>query len=87
MISNNLEALQYYVILQFIWGDKFIWFYFVVGANAVEFIINHAEVSIAFVQENKLPAVSSHCNWSYVSRRIKAEGVSSQSAVEEIIDQ
>lgn len=28
------------------------------GANAVEFIINHAEVSVAFVQENKLPAVS-----------------------------
>lgn len=27
------------------------------GANAVEFIINHAEVSIAFVQENKLPAI------------------------------
>lgn len=30
------------------------------GANAVEFIINHAEVSIAFVQENKVPSVSSH---------------------------
>ncbi|PRQ23414.1 putative CDP-diacylglycerol--inositol 3-phosphatidyltransferase, Long-chain-fatty-acid--CoA ligase [Rosa chinensis] len=27
-------------------------------ANAVDFIINHAEVSIAFVQENKLPAHS-----------------------------
>ncbi|CAA2954313.1 long chain acyl- synthetase 2 [Olea europaea subsp. europaea] len=27
------------------------------GANAVEFIINHAEVSIAFVQESKLPAI------------------------------
>lgn len=27
------------------------------GANAVEFIINHAQVSIAFVQENKLPAI------------------------------
>lgn len=29
------------------------------GANAVEFIINHAEVSIAFIQEKKLPAVRS----------------------------
>ncbi|KAM7251098.1 hypothetical protein ACFE04_022981 [Oxalis oulophora] len=29
------------------------------GANAVEFIINHAEVSAAFVQENKIPAVLS----------------------------
>lgn len=29
------------------------------GANAVEFIINHAELSIAFVQENKIPAVCS----------------------------
>ena len=29
------------------------------GPNAVEFIINHAEVSIAFVQENKIPSVSS----------------------------
>ncbi|OMO83628.1 AMP-dependent synthetase/ligase [Corchorus capsularis] len=37
--------------------------YDTLGANAVEFIINHAEVSIAFVQENKLPAVSSHCNF------------------------
>ncbi|KZV17752.1 long chain acyl-CoA synthetase 2-like [Dorcoceras hygrometricum] len=27
------------------------------GANAVEFIINHAEVSIAFVHETKLPAI------------------------------
>ncbi|CAI0446855.1 unnamed protein product [Linum tenue] len=33
--------------------------YDTLGANAVEFIINHAEVSIAFVQENKLPAVLS----------------------------
>ncbi|PRQ60820.1 putative long-chain-fatty-acid--CoA ligase [Rosa chinensis] len=27
------------------------------GANAVEFIINHAEVPIAFVQENKIPDI------------------------------
>lgn len=32
----------------------------VTGPNAVEFIINHAEVSIAFVQENKISAVGSH---------------------------
>lgn len=31
--------------------------YDTLGANAVEFIINHAEVSIAFVQESKLPAI------------------------------
>lgn len=31
----------------------------VTGPNAVEFIINHAEVSIAFVHENKIPSVSS----------------------------
>ncbi|KAK1358749.1 Long-chain-fatty-acid--CoA ligase [Heracleum sosnowskyi] len=31
--------------------------YDTLGANAVEFIINHAEVSIAFIQENKLAAV------------------------------
>ncbi|XP_040364085.1 long chain acyl-CoA synthetase 2 isoform X2 [Rosa chinensis] len=31
--------------------------YDTLGANAVEFIINHAEVSIAFVQENKIPAI------------------------------
>ncbi|KAL6963920.1 eukaryotic long-chain fatty acid CoA synthetase (LC-FACS) [Sarracenia purpurea var. burkii] len=31
--------------------------YDTLGANAVEFIINHAEVSIAFVQENKISAV------------------------------
>eukprot|EP00256_Glycine_max_P041921 XP_006592120.1 long chain acyl-CoA synthetase 2 isoform X2 [Glycine max] len=29
------------------------------GPNAVEFIINHAEVSIAFVQDNKFPSVLS----------------------------
>lgn len=29
------------------------------GPNAVEFIINHAEVSIAFVQENKIPSILS----------------------------
>lgn len=33
-------------------------FYFVKGANAIEFIVNHAEVSLVFVQENKIPAVS-----------------------------
>ncbi|CAN6544197.1 unnamed protein product [Malus baccata var. baccata] len=33
--------------------------YDTLGANAVEFIINHAEVSIAFVQDNKLPSVLS----------------------------
>ncbi|PRQ23416.1 putative long-chain-fatty-acid--CoA ligase [Rosa chinensis] len=31
----------------------------VASANAVEFIINRAEVSIAFVQENKIPAIIS----------------------------
>ncbi|KAH9656444.1 AMP-binding enzyme family protein expressed [Citrus sinensis] len=35
--------------------------YDTLGANAVEFIINHAEVSIAFVQENKIPSVGIHC--------------------------
>ncbi|XP_044490818.1 probable CoA ligase CCL6 [Mangifera indica] len=33
--------------------------YDTLGANAVEFIINHAEVSIAFVQESKIPAILS----------------------------
>lgn len=28
------------------------------GANAVEFIMDHAEISIAFVQESKLKSVS-----------------------------
>ncbi|KMT00518.1 hypothetical protein BVRB_9g218160 [Beta vulgaris subsp. vulgaris] len=31
--------------------------YDTLGANAVEFIINHAEVSLVFVQEKKLPAI------------------------------
>ncbi|GMH02733.1 hypothetical protein Nepgr_004572 [Nepenthes gracilis] len=31
--------------------------YDTLGANAVEFIINHAETSIVFVQENKIPAI------------------------------
>ncbi|GKV24327.1 hypothetical protein SLEP1_g33955 [Rubroshorea leprosula] len=33
--------------------------YDTLGSNAVEFIINHAEVSIAFVQENKLSSILS----------------------------
>ncbi|KAL4013351.1 hypothetical protein IC575_025517 [Cucumis melo] len=33
--------------------------YDTLGANAVEFIVNHAEVSIAFVQENKLASIFS----------------------------
>ncbi|KAL2946323.1 hypothetical protein AAZX31_20G007200 [Glycine max] len=33
--------------------------YDTLGPNAVEFIINHAEVSIAFVQEKKIPSVLS----------------------------
>ncbi|KAK4562885.1 hypothetical protein RGQ29_005391 [Quercus rubra] len=33
--------------------------YDTLGPNAVEFIINHAEVSIAFVQENKISAILS----------------------------
>ncbi|KAL3843485.1 hypothetical protein ACJIZ3_000888 [Penstemon smallii] len=31
--------------------------YDTLGTNAVEFIINHAEISIAFIQETKLPAI------------------------------
>ncbi|KAF8410610.1 hypothetical protein HHK36_003142 [Tetracentron sinense] len=48
-------------------GICYVPLYDTLGANAVEFIINHAEVSIAFVQENKiqsmltcLPSCSSH---------------------------
>ncbi|KAJ4836053.1 eukaryotic long-chain fatty acid CoA synthetase (LC-FACS) [Turnera subulata] len=48
-------------------GITYVPLYDTLGANAVEFIINHAEVSVAFVQENKLPAVSTHfyCNKFY----------------------
>jgi len=40
-----------------------------VGAGAVEFIICHAEVSIAFAEEKKIPEVSSSAlnSWSYNS--------------------
>ncbi|CAH9126155.1 unnamed protein product [Cuscuta epithymum] len=31
--------------------------YDTLGANAVEFIINHAELAIAFIQESKMPAI------------------------------
>lgn len=33
-----------------------------IGAGAVEFVINHAEVSIAFVEEKKIPEVY---NWFF----------------------
>ncbi|KAJ9537784.1 hypothetical protein OSB04_030517 [Centaurea solstitialis] len=39
-------------------GITYVPLYDTLGANAVEFIINHAEISIVFVQESKLPAVS-----------------------------
>ncbi|GAV84956.1 AMP-binding domain-containing protein [Cephalotus follicularis] len=38
-------------------GITYVPLYDSLGANAVEFIINHAEVSIAFVQENKIPSI------------------------------
>ncbi|KAL5987163.1 eukaryotic long-chain fatty acid CoA synthetase (LC-FACS) [Asimina triloba] len=39
-------------------GIYYVPLYDTLGANAVEFIINHAEISIAFIQENKIDAVS-----------------------------
>ncbi|XP_073105635.1 probable CoA ligase CCL6 [Elaeis guineensis] len=38
-------------------GICYVPLYDTLGANAVEFIINHAEVSIAFVQENKITSI------------------------------
>ncbi|XP_017696033.1 long chain acyl-CoA synthetase 2 isoform X2 [Phoenix dactylifera] len=38
-------------------GICYVPLYDTLGANAVEFIINHAEVSIAFVQENKIKSI------------------------------
>ncbi|XP_077233193.1 putative CoA ligase CCL6 isoform X2 [Tasmannia lanceolata] len=38
-------------------GIYYVPLYDTLGANAVEFIINHAEVSITFVQENKIQSV------------------------------
>ncbi|XP_049352212.1 probable CoA ligase CCL6 [Solanum verrucosum] len=49
------------------------------GANAVEYIINHAEVSIAFVQESKIPAILSclsNCN-SYLKTIVSFGNISS----------
>lgn len=46
-------------------GIIYVPLYDTLGPNAVEFIINHAEVSIAFVQENKIPSILSclpNCN-------------------------
>ncbi|TXG64467.1 hypothetical protein EZV62_011461 [Acer yangbiense] len=53
--------------------------YDTLGANAVEFIINHAEVSIAFVQENKIPAIISclpRCS-SYLKTIVSFSNISS----------
>ncbi|KAL5562569.1 hypothetical protein UlMin_032316 [Ulmus minor] len=40
-------------------GITYVPLYDTLGPNAVEFIVNHAEVSLAFVQENKIPAILS----------------------------
>ncbi|KAK3195595.1 hypothetical protein Dsin_026905 [Dipteronia sinensis] len=53
--------------------------YDTLGPNAVEFIINHAEVSIAFVQENKIPAILSclpRCS-SYLKTIVSFSNISS----------
>ncbi|KAI4318619.1 hypothetical protein MLD38_032298 [Melastoma candidum] len=40
-------------------GITYVPLYDTLGPNAVEFIINHAEISIAFAQQNKIPAIIS----------------------------
>ncbi|PWA86599.1 long-chain acyl-CoA synthetase 2 [Artemisia annua] len=40
-------------------GITYVPLYDTLGANAVEYIINHAEISLVFAQENKLPAILS----------------------------
>ncbi|KAI9102264.1 hypothetical protein K1719_023466 [Acacia pycnantha] len=40
--------------------------YDTLGPNAVEYIINHAEVPIAFVQENKIPSISSKLSLLFI---------------------
>ncbi|KVH93253.1 AMP-binding, conserved site-containing protein [Cynara cardunculus var. scolymus] len=40
-------------------GITYVPLYDTLGANAVEYIINHAEISLVFVQESKLPAILS----------------------------
>ena len=35
----------------------FLTFERIIGAGAIEFVINHAEVSIAFAEEKKIPEV------------------------------
>jgi len=37
--------------------------YDLLGSGAVEFIISHAEVSIAFVEEKKIPEVYAYSNY------------------------
>ena len=41
------------IVLIAVWYILICW----LGAGAVEFVINHAEVSIAFVEETKIPEV------------------------------
>ncbi|KAF4356822.1 hypothetical protein G4B88_030119 [Cannabis sativa] len=53
--------------------------YDTLGPNAVEFIINHGEVSIAFVQENKIPSILSclpNCS-SYIKTIVSFANVTS----------
>ncbi|KAL8189111.1 hypothetical protein R6Q57_029372 [Mikania cordata] len=40
-------------------GITYVPLYDTLGANAVEYIINHAEISLVFVQDNKIPAILS----------------------------
>lgn len=48
----NLE-LMYNIVFIAVWYLLICW----LGAGAVEFVINHAEVSIAFAEEKKIPEV------------------------------
>ncbi|XP_076922946.1 putative CoA ligase CCL6 [Bidens hawaiensis] len=40
-------------------GITYVPLYDTLGANAVEYIINHAEISLVFVQDNKIPSIIS----------------------------
>lgn len=54
---KSLSCVSFAFILSSSWNVSLN--FSLTGPNAVEFIINHAEVSMAFVQDSKIPSVSS----------------------------
>lgn len=57
MLWPQIWSIMWNVMLTAVWSVLVHW----LGAGAVEFVMRHAEVSIAFAEEKKIPEVQLLC--------------------------